>query len=133
MIRSVYEYVFVHCYIWSRRVYGDDYYNVYSASLMLTLLMVINVGSIVGFMSLITEMSFLDSNWSLVFFLGLIAIAIFSNFRYFSDNNRYLKVLEAHESKRPIGQTNGLVIGGLVIGSLLLLFVSWFIALMKHS
>ncbi len=108
---------------------GEDYFNVASASMILALLMGINACSLVVAFSLLTGASNFSSSPATILFVGAMSVAAVANYMYFSRNSRYLKILEKFGSNRILERRNRIVFPSLLIGSLLLLFALWFIAI----
>ena len=132
MIRSIYEFAFIHCYLWSRRVNGDDYFNVASASMILALLIAINSGSLGAILYLLTGASvYGSSNWAKSLFVGAMLVVAVANYVYFARNDRYLRIIEDSNSSSLLLHKNRFVFLSLSLGSLLLLFLLWFVVLLR--
>lgn len=109
---------------------GEDYFNVASASMILALLIAINTGSFLVILFLLTGVPvYNSSSWATVLFVGAMLVVAVLNYAYFARNDRYLRILEDSSSHRLLLHKNRIVFLSLSLGSLLLLFSLWFIAL----
>jgi len=130
MFRSIVEFVYVHCFQWSKKVNGTDYFNRFSASMMVTLLLVINFGSLAFIVSSLTGQTWPGSNKFKIIFLLIVLVLSTSIHRYFSRGNRHSDLMKYYESNQRMQDWNGVTVGLLVLGSLSLLICSWFLGLM---
>ena len=109
MIRSAYERLFVAFYGWSMKVDGNKgAYNVYYASIMLSLALILNVACVAMIVDMLVPQPFLLSvtqiprAWWVVGFVALMAL----QYLYFRHGDRYRTVIATH------GQTvSGLAAG----------------------
>ena len=126
MIRLVYEYLYFNLYQWSVKINGKEYYNNYSASLMLTLLLFVNLTTLDLILNAFTGWALPDSIVLKVIVVSLMIIISIANYRYFTYDNRYIKLIERYDS---VKSRSNLVVGCMVFGSLGLLFLTSFIGL----
>ncbi len=130
MLRSIVEFAYVHCFQWSKKANGANYFNKFSASLMVTLLIVINFGTLASIASLLTGQRWPESNeFQVVFLLAVLGLAA-SIHKYFSYGNRHANLMKYYESNQRMQDRNGVTVALLVLGSLSLLFCTWFLGLM---
>ncbi len=129
MIRSFYEYIFFNVYQWSIKVNGKDYYNIYSASLMMTLIICFNFTTLFSIIHIYSGWVLPDSNGFKVVAIGMIISIAIANYKYFSYRDRLLRMIERYKYKPEIHDQTSLVTGTVVFGSFLLLLITWGIGL----
>ena len=133
MFRSIFEFAYVHCFQWSKKINGTAYFNRFSASMMVTLLILINFGSLAFIVSSLTGLTWSKSNkFNLILGLAVLVLTA-SVHRYFSRGDRHSKLMKYYESSQRMQDWNGVTVGLLVLGSLLLLICSWFLGLMTAN
>ena len=129
MIRYTYEYIYISYYEWSLRVNGAEYPNNYSATLMLTLLILFNLATLVSLFVIYTGWQF--SNTTVLKFIvvvSMISIALF-NYKYFTFQDRYLKLLEHYRHDDSVSLGSGFFVAFSVLGSLFILFTTWVVGI----
>lgn len=129
MIRSIYEYFYFNLYQWSIKVNGKEYYNNYSASIMLTLILFFNLTTLISIIHIFSGWKIPVLVESKIYVLSLAIIIATANYKYFTYKKRYVKIVERYETVKHASGRVGLVVGFLVFGSLGLLFMTWIIGL----
>jgi hypothetical protein len=113
-------------------VNGENYFNVASASMILALLIAINACSLLVVLHLlIGESVYSSSSWAPFLFVGAMLVVAVANYAYFARDDRYLKILEHGNSNRLLLHKNRFVFLAISLGSLLTLFLLWFVALLR--
>lgn len=131
MIRSFYEYIFLNLFQWSVKVNGETYYHVYSASLIMSLLICINITTMFSIVHIFTSWSLPNPNGlGIKLTIVVLAILIFmANYTYFSYKDRGLKIVEHYRVISGCCGRAGYITRALLIGSLAVLFSVWFVGL----
>lgn len=125
MYIKYYDYLFYKLFLWSVKVNGVDYYNKYSATLMITLVLFINIITVIVVISNITGFVIV---WGDIpkYIIVLMAIGLgLLNYSYFSFNDRSSKIVRRFNNENNINAKYGnIIVTVYVIGSFLLLFIS---------
>ena len=125
-IIRAYEYFFYKLYHWSVKVYGEEYYHKYSASLMVSAVFILNTFTLLIILDVLvgTGIQELSAIHGLTIALGCILF----NYFYFSFKDRYLQILNRYKGESEVSNKRGnLVVTLCVIGSLLLMILSGFL------
>jgi len=129
MLCSIYEYVYFNLYQWSVKVNGKEYYNNYSASIMLTLILFFNITTLISIGHIISGWKIPNLIEYKIYVLSSAVIIATANYKYFTYKKRYIKIVEHYKTVKNASGSVSLVVGWLVFGSLGLLFLTWFIGL----
>jgi hypothetical protein len=129
MIRSVYEYIYINLYQWSLNINGDKYYNNYSASLMMTFVMCINLATLISIFCVLTDCSLPKGLGVKVAIILVVIFIFFANYKYFNHKARGLKLVENYIVTFSGRDRAAHITGALVVGSLAVLFSTWFIGM----
>ncbi len=125
--RSLYECLYLALFKWSERVNGKEYFNNHSASLLITLILFVNLGTLASLMDIATAWAIPNSLGSKVSVVMAMVLVSAFNYWYFTRDHRYLTLL--YQYRETLENRVGLIVGLTVGGSLTLLFVIWFIGL----
>ncbi|QIB64757.1 hypothetical protein [Kineobactrum salinum] len=129
MIRAVYEYIYFNLYQWSVKVNGDKYYNNYSASLMMTLVMCINLTTLISIYHVLTDWPIPEGPRVKVAIVVVVILMSLANYKYFTYKDRGLRLVENYKVISGGRDRTGYITGALVFGSLAVLFLTWFIGM----
>lgn len=128
MIRFLYEYLYFNLYQWSARVNGINYYNNYSACIMLTVLLLLNLFTVLTWFDIIFGFSLGDALGSKIAFSLFTVVLAYLQFHYFSYKDRYKGIISRYSGLVSFKQSTFISLS-LCIFSLSLLFVTWFIGI----
>lgn len=122
MLRPAYNYMFYKLYQWSIRLNGDDDFHTYYASGMLTVLCTINVFTILMAVDVTTGGSVEISRPPKLFWIAATLLLFISNYLYFRQGGRYLRILAHYGNQSRLKARRGNVfVATFVIGSFVLL------------
>lgn len=130
MIVKAYEYLFYKLYRWSEKVNGKDDYHTYLTSMMVSFVLMVNIVTIPVITNILTGY-FIRFPYVSKYVLGVVALGFAAlNYVYFNYKKRYLKILNHYRNESRSDEKKGnIVIVAYVIGSPILLFTSWFLAI----
>mgnify|MGYP000250565091 CR=1 FL=1 len=129
MICSIYEYLYFNLYQWSVKVNGIGYYNNYSASMMMTLILCFNVTTICSILHMFFGLSLPESAVVKVAVVGGVIAMSVANYKYFTHRDRYLMLVQRYNRDGCSAKSATFITCFLVFGSLSLLFLTWFAGL----
>ena len=129
MLRFAYEYLFASLYEWSIRLNGKDYFHCATASLMISLLVFINIGTIVSLITILSDWRFSNTTHPKLATIILMALIVVLNYRYFSYKDRYLRLHERYILKCENRKGNARLVFLTVVGSTSLLILTWILGL----
>ncbi len=129
MASNPYHYLYINLHGWSVKVNGEDFYNHYAASVMISLIIVINLGTVFSLASIVDVWDWLRSliNEEVVIVCSLLIFC--SNYLYFSYGERGQRLVDDSVVLGGGHMRPGLVTGCVVFGSLSGLFLTWSIGL----
>lgn len=137
LVRNAYERLFCAFYLWSERINGRESFNVYYASLMVGLALLVNAASILMILEVVVDRAFLQvvSSASTVFLAPLVIIYFLLHYYYFKRADRYKIVVEAQKNneRRPIGKAFPKFGITYAVVSMLVFFVLLFLRLEQVS
>lgn len=97
-IMTAYERLFLVFFRWSERVNGRESHNVYYASLMLGLALLVNAASVLLVAEILFDQPLLQavSSVSKLLLTPLVVLYFWLNYHYFRSGNRYQRIVDAH-------------------------------------
>lgn len=112
---TAYERLFLVFFRWSERVNGRESYNVYYASLMLGLALLLNVASVLLIAEILFDRPLLQavSSISKLLLAPLVVLYFWLHYRYFQSGKRYQRIVDTHAregqgSDASLGRIGGL-------------------------
>lgn len=122
MIREFFHYLFVLCFEASRERHGDEYFDVAQASLSVATILGLNVFAILNIVMLPLDITLPDTPKGPITVVIVASFAVLAIYRYFSRNDRYLKLL-AHFGQKGVLRPGAVKRVNLIItASLIFLF-----------
>lgn len=124
-IINAYEYFFYKLYRWSIKVNGEEYYNKYSASIMVSVVLVLNVFTALVIIDVLMNIEMPEIPKAVGVVIALTCGIL--NYFYFSSNDRCLRILNRYKNESIMNKKRGDLLAAIyVIGSLVLLIASGF-------
>lgn len=119
---------FIYCsfYKWSERVNGKNYPHAFSASIMMSFILMLLIGVLFSVASYFYNFESLSpSFWKVVSVLTAVGIFLLVH-SYFAASGRYVEFLRAYDSSgSKFRNKPGRLVALLLAGSLSLLFLTW--------
>lgn len=126
---SAYEYLFYRCYRLSLKLFDRHDSHLYNATMMLSLLVVLNTISFAVLLGAFIELP-TRINSNMKYIGGTIALAIgISNYGFFRFDGRYIEIIDRYKNETTYNEKKGrIVLVTFLIGSLIFLFLSGVVA-----
>lgn len=135
MLYKFYKYIYYRIYSWNLKQWGKSDVPEYNAMLGIALLTFINIISILTIIEAMTAyeiFSFLEVSTSILFISSLSFIAL--HYFVFFHKGKYKKIIKEFETETKEHHKKGTVWVLLyIIGSVVILFGSWFVIYLRNT